>query len=435
MLIRNFLSLSFLTDINDYLVMSWSYFSGNVSLTADIKNGDEVCHGEDGARPGPERWQGDGRPLPGASMPPQHYDAWHGPHPNNLPGGVWYRGPPYGAPVPRGGYPMEPFPYYRPQIPAASFPNPQPGPPQGVVPRGVHSKNGEMYRPPVPDPCIRPGMPMQPGFYPAPMPYEGYYGPPMGYCGPNDRDIPFIGMAAAPVYSRYPGHSGPDPANLHARPSVRGPAGKSLVPEQVESDRPHDNRGPYKVLLKQHNGWDEKKGEKFEIPVASNVASTGKGDRQRRLWDDELAVDHRKHAKLDSQKAGDSESPRSSSVPETLGNLKPSDPISTENSVPAGSSAGVRRLVPPGQRDSSLFQKIEGLNAKARASGAGQDITNEHVADPAFVDSTQPSGICKPVTNEAGLSAQKGFETEMTSGQIVSRCFFNPLLLLQLPVT
>ncbi|MED6167060.1 hypothetical protein PIB30_115441, partial [Stylosanthes scabra] len=97
-------------------------------------------------RPGMEKWQGNTQPYPNAAVPPQHYDAWHGPSVNNPQNGVWFRGPaggpPFGNPVPPGGFPIEPFPYYRPHIPPTGLVNPPPVPPPGNGPRG-HPKNGD----------------------------------------------------------------------------------------------------------------------------------------------------------------------------------------------------------------------------------------------------------------------------------------------------
>ncbi|CAA0826668.1 modifier of snc1 [Striga hermonthica] len=78
---------------------------------------------DDDIHPRMEKWHGENPPHfnPNASAP-QHFNTWRGPPPMNNPAGVWYgggrpQGPPYGAPTVRpGGFPMEPFPFYRPQI-------------------------------------------------------------------------------------------------------------------------------------------------------------------------------------------------------------------------------------------------------------------------------------------------------------------------------
>ncbi|PPD78454.1 hypothetical protein GOBAR_DD24614 [Gossypium barbadense] len=277
--------------------------SGNENQKSGAANfwrRDNPPYSEDGVRPSMEKWHTDPRgphPYPNTAIPPQHYDAWHGPPINNHPGGVWYRGPPagppYGPPVPPGGFPLEPFPYYRPQIPGSAHANPRPVPPPGAGPRGPHPKNGDMYRGPMPDAFVRPGMPIRPAFYPGPVAYEGYYGPPMGYCNLNEREMPFMGMPAGPAYNRHPGQSAPDPGGSHARPSGFGPPGKALVAEHFESGHPNDNRGPYKVLLKQHEGWE---GKDEEHGSEDNVTSVvEKGDLKRTSsWENDWKADQRK---------------------------------------------------------------------------------------------------------------------------------------------
>ncbi|XP_057466429.1 protein MODIFIER OF SNC1 1-like isoform X2 [Actinidia eriantha] len=98
-------------------------------------------------RNGSQRFE-DGVPYLNANVPPQHFDAWHGP-PINPPPDVWYRGPPgcppYGTPIAPNGFPTEPSPYYHPQIPPTTLANSQPVPPPETAPRGHHPKNGDLY--------------------------------------------------------------------------------------------------------------------------------------------------------------------------------------------------------------------------------------------------------------------------------------------------
>ncbi|GAB4855553.1 hypothetical protein Ancab_024172, partial [Ancistrocladus abbreviatus] len=141
---------------------------------------------EDLPRLGTERWHGDPRPCPNPKIP-HHYESWHGASGVNPPGGIWFGGPPgapYGAPIAPGGFPMEPFPYYRPPVSAPGLPNSKAVPPPGAGHHGHHPKNGDSFRPHMPESYIRPAVPFRPGFFPGPVAYEGLYGPPMGFCNP-----------------------------------------------------------------------------------------------------------------------------------------------------------------------------------------------------------------------------------------------------------
>lgn len=153
--------IAFHITIDGYVISGDNSINANVTVNTWRRDGPQ--HVEEGMfQPPVEKWQGDPPPYLNANVPPQHFDAWRGP-PLNPPPGVWYRGPPGGPPyatpvgVGPGGFPMEPFPYYRPQIPPPALANSQPVP-QGPGPRGHHPKNGDMYRPHIPDGYVRPGM-------------------------------------------------------------------------------------------------------------------------------------------------------------------------------------------------------------------------------------------------------------------------------------
>ncbi|XVE54985.1 hypothetical protein DITRI_Ditri03aG0125000 [Diplodiscus trichospermus] len=399
----------------------------DISVNANLKGGhanswrrDNPPYSEDGVRPSREKWHADYQgphPYPNTGIPPQHYDAWHGPPINNHPGGVWYRGPPagppYGPPVAPGGFPLEPFPYYRPQIPGGSLANPQPVPPPGVGPRRPLPKNGDMYRGHMPDAFVRPGMPIRPAFYPGPVAYEGYYGPPMGYSNPNERDMSFMGMPAGPsAHNRYPGQNAPDPGGSHVRPSGYGPAGKTLAAEHLESGHPHDTRGPYKVLLKQHDGWE---GRDEEHRLDDNViASVEKGDKKRTSsWENDWKADQRKEEEVNirtvveeantqiiDHHGGDS----------ILGKVKPSKGV--ENAKAYGDVAAKKmghQEVPAPAKDSSLIQKIEGLNAKARASDGRYDSLSVCSREAQKNISQVVNPTAKHFTNEVGTGSHAVF--------------------------
>ncbi|GLT79481.1 hypothetical protein SLA2020_509670 [Shorea laevis] len=370
---------------------------GDVAVSANVRGGtgnsgrrDNPPAPEDGVRPSVEKWHADHQgphPFSNAGIHPQHYDAWHGPPINNHPGGVWYRGapggPPYGSPIPPGpgAFPLEPFPYYRPQIPGTALANPPPVPPPGAGPRALHPKNGDMYRPPIPDAYIRPGMPIRPGFYPPPVAYEGYYGPPMGYCNSSDRDMQFMGMAAGPAaYNRFPGPNAPDVGGSHARSSGYGHSGKALASEHGESGHLHDTRGPYKVLLKQHDGWDGKDEQKWEDKKV--LTSVEKDDQQKAsTWDNDVKVDHRDEEMNLRCMVGEEPPSHSIGIGQHRGggsiSMKVKPPESAENARTYDSISAKEMEAESlaASKDSSLIQKIEGLNAKARSSNGRYEAT------------------------------------------------------------
>ncbi|XP_024025321.1 protein MODIFIER OF SNC1 1 [Morus notabilis] len=433
--------------------------SGDMSASENFKNGtanswkrDDPSYGEDGGRPGMEKWQGNPQTYP---APPQNYDAWHGTPMNNPQGGVWFRGPPpYGNPVAPAGFPMEPYSYYRPQIPATGIPNPQPVPPPGAGPRGPHPKNGDMYRPHMPDAYVRPGMPIRPGFYPGPVAYEGYYGPPMGYCSSNERDVPFMGMAAGPaVYNRYSGQGAPEPGNSHGRYANN----QSQIGEQLESGQPQDNRGPYKVLLKQHDGWDRRNEEHRREGAVTNNSS--RGDQLRiSSWENDWRSDCKKDVESNTRKEPsdeasfetfDNHGPPSVPVkvksPEGGGNGKAVDDIS-EKKLESESSGGSKASQPhaTAPKDSSLIKKIEGLNAKVRASDGRSETmtvssgenqrnkfqanakanqnTNEAGRGPSYSERTHTAEITHPISHEVGISrGDKNFDSTAGTGTNISR--------------
>lgn len=434
-------------------------YSGDMPASENFKNGtanswkrDDPSHSEDGGRPGMEKWQGNPQTYP---TPPQNYDAWHGTPMNNPQGGVWFRGPPpYGNPVAPAGFPMEPYSYYRPQIPATGIPNPQPVPPPGAGPRGPHPKNGDMYRPHMPDAYVRPGMPIRPGFYPGPVAYEGYYGPPMGYCSSNERDVPFRGMAAGPaVYNRYSGQGAPEPGNSHGRYANN----QSQIGEQLESGQPQDTRGPYKVLLKQHDGWDRRNEEHRREGAVTNNSS--RGDQPRiSSWENDWRSDCQKDGESNTRNVPSDEAsfetfdnhgspsvPVKVKSPESGGNGKAVDDIS-EKKLESESSGWSKTSQPhaPAPKDSSLIQKIEGLNAKVRASDGRSETmtvssgenqrnkfqanakanqnTNEAGRGPSYSERTHTTEITHPISHEVGISrGDKNFDSTAGTGTNIPR--------------
>lgn len=338
----------------------------NEMVHADSKNGTVDTWTRDGS-PHAERWQGEPQQYVNPNVPPQHFDAWRGP-PMNAPPGVWYRGPPPPAgppypPVPHGGFPMEPFPYYRPQIPPNLAANSQSGPPQGPGPRGHqhhHPRSGDFYRPQMPEPFMRPGMPMRPGFYPGPVPYDGYFGPPMGY-NPSDHDISFMGMP--PVYNMgLPQNPSELNNDSHVRGGVRGSAGNMFVSEHMDSIPPEESRGPYKVVRKRENerdDADDMEGENLEKSDQPRPPSFHKNE-----WGTDT---RRRNEDMPSRRNIGSQGYVSESVI-----LHSVDGPHASNEG-WGSSTEVPQDIPAKPKDSSLIQKIEGLNAKVRSSDVRGD--------------------------------------------------------------
>ncbi|KAL8118367.1 protein MODIFIER OF SNC1 1-like [Apium graveolens] len=372
-------------------------YEKTVTSESDVKGGntntwkrDNTRHAEDGFEPNSNSWQGGYHQHFMNTNVPQHFDTWRGP-PMNSPAGVWYRGPPggqqgppggqpYGPPVPAGGFPLEPFPYYRPQMPPGiSQAVPQQVPANG--PRGHHPKNGDMYRPQIPDAYMHPGMPIRPGFYP-PVPYDNYYNAPMGY-NPRERDIPLMGMSTGPpVFNRFPAQGTPDHSNTHGR------VGGHEQVEFVNSDEP---RGPYKVLTKQHNDLDGQ-GEKgsWENTAPGNVSLPEKGSQQRapfrnKEWGtdsrrDEMHSRRSAHSEYSSSRKYDGTVNLLNSAgvrsPETIDRVNWNRGKKSETACAPYSYPEVPHVLAAAPKDSTLLQKIEGLNAKARASDYRQEVAS-----------------------------------------------------------
>ncbi|KAH9606480.1 hypothetical protein KSS87_009434 [Heliosperma pusillum] len=375
---------------------------------------------EDGPRPSMERWHGDSHLYQNPNIGPPHYDSWRGaPSANPPPGGVWYRGPhgppSYGGPVPPGGFHMEPFPYYHPQNPAPG--NSHPIPP-GAGHHGHHPQNGDMYRPHLQESFMRPGLPMRPGFYPGPVPFEGYYRPQMGFCNPNERDLPFMGMPAGPICNRPTNQNAPDLNNSHPR-SFEG-----RRPDQVDPDHLHDPRGNYKVLVKQNDGEYQNNKEKWGHRVITDVSNREKGilskaPLQENAWGDDYQnrdnFGYGKNAANDEVPFRPPDNRYHSSNP---ANPKLSDSVFNVEKSSTRPGIGDRGT----SRDHSLIQKIEGLNAKARSSGVNafngdEPIEREEADTGVVLGRHYPTGSLVPVSRDTDLIAsEKTVESIMAGG-------------------
>ncbi|XP_042064961.1 protein MODIFIER OF SNC1 1-like isoform X1 [Salvia splendens] len=371
----------------------------------DVKHGtvntwraETTPHTEDDIPPSMEKWQG-GPHQYYPNTAPQRFEGWHGP-PMNGPSGGWYggrpRGPAFGAHVPPGGFPMEPFPYYRPQIRppplAGSQPVRQPGP------RGPHPKNGDLYRPQMHEAYPRPGMQFRPNFYPGPpgpMRFEGYYGPPMGYCN-NERDMPYMGMPTAPhVYNGYPAPA-PDISNSQGRATVHGPTGKTM-PEQVEAGHSEETRGPKRVPVNIHNEYEQEDSDHWEQHLPPDISHHGKirfpTSSQKTEWGAEEVGEESVSIKrmAPNQNPSNSCGNRIHSADhikvkafEGMSNTKGLDDNWTNRSEippfpsvePQLAVASERDTVPDTTKNAALIHKIDGLNAKFRVSDGWSDSMN-----------------------------------------------------------
>ncbi|GFP79899.1 protein modifier of snc1 1 [Phtheirospermum japonicum] len=383
---------------------------------ADVKHGtvntwraDGPQGADDDIHPSMEKWHGGDNPQYfNSPTAPQHFDAWRGP-PMNGPASVWYgggpRGPPFGAPVRPGGFPLEPFPYYRPQIAPPPLAGSQPVPPQG--PRGPHPKNGDLYRPQLPDAYARPGMPpFRPGFYPGPpgppgpMAFESFYGPPMGY----ERDLPYMGMAAGPpVYnSSYPGPA-PDLGSSHGR-NGRGHHGGKTSSEQMDSE--DNTQGPKRVTLKSRNQCDQREeGEAREHNVQQSDVSYPEKNRlpiissRKSEWGAEEDTDEAMYAKrrapsekhshnFEHMHSADGVKVKSfdgmgnaKAVHDNWSNVPKSGPSFPPEMSQVHPGSERDSSVPAVTKNSTLMQKIDGLNAKIRVSDGRNDSPSVYNRD------------------------------------------------------
>ncbi|GFZ07831.1 hypothetical protein Acr_19g0007680 [Actinidia rufa] len=150
--------------------------------------------------------------------------------------------------------------------------------------------------------------------------------------------------------------------------------------ESVHSD---DSRGSDKVLLKPHNEWDRKRGGQREhvIPVNDNFEKgnqprNSSQKRQRGLEDGEdeeiysgkMLVGDSRSRNFANQGTCSSDSIKVKS-PESRGKVKALDgSLVNKSENTASTIPQLSQIFPATPRDPQLIQKIEGLNAKARAS-------------------------------------------------------------------
>ncbi|KAG6413321.1 hypothetical protein SASPL_126030 [Salvia splendens] len=335
--------------------------------TVNTWRAESTQHAEDGIHPSMENWQGDPHQYY-PNTAPQRFEGWRGP-PMNGPSGGWYggrpRGPAFGAHVPPGGFPLEPYPYYRPQM-------------------------HEAYP--------RPGMQFRANFYPGPpgpMPFEGYYGPPMGYCN-NEREMPYMGMPTGPpVYNGYPAPT-PDISNSHGRTTARRPTGKTIS-EQVETGHSEETRAPKRVPLNMHNEYEQEEGDHWEQHVPPNILHPGKirfpASSRKTEWGAEEDAKEAVSAKRTAPSQNPSNShgnrihsadmkvkavdgmPNSKGLDDNRTNQSEAPP-SFPSVVPQLPVSSERDAAPATTKKAALIHKIDGLNAKFRVTDGWNDSTN-----------------------------------------------------------
>ncbi|CAN4088102.1 unnamed protein product [Withania somnifera] len=395
---------------------------------------------EDPPEHGMEKWQGDPHQFHGPNVPPQHFDAWRGPR-MNTPSALWYRGPPggppYGAPVPPGSFPIDPFPYFPPQMPPPDIAKSHPVPPPGPGSRGHHPRGGDMYRPQIADTYIRPNMPFRPGFYSGPVAFDGYYGPPMGYCNSNEREIPLMGMPPGPpVYNRYSGpKTPPDPSNTNAGIGSHY-ANTKATPEVLESAHPDDAKGPYRVLLK-HDASEEEETWEHATPTngqyhdRSCQRSLQKHERGGEYGDEKESYSRSTpgsgncYLRSYGDRGGDCSDTTNANSVEGINTMKVADGSWTKKSGYVESPGGVppsslapEKISAPAvtAKDSSLMQKIEGLNAKVRASDGCYEAP--YVSSGEDINKADLNSMAKNSVNEAkgGLMSSERTHTSGTTG-------------------
>ncbi|CAH9148598.1 unnamed protein product [Cuscuta epithymum] len=401
------------------------------SSEQDVKNGavgmwrrDGPYHVDDGIQGGMNMWQGDPHhQYANSDIPPHHFDAWRGSHVPPLTG-AWYRGhpgvPPYGPHSGPGGFPFEQYPHYRPhQIPHLA--NSHAVPPQGHGPRGPHPRSNDFYRAHMPESYVRPGMPFQPGYYPGPVGFEGYYGPPpMGYCNSSKQDISLMGMPPGPtVLNRFPAPNAHDPNNSNARSTSHGGGNNMFLPEQGECVHHDYARPPYKVLLKHHderNRGDER-GDTWKRSPA--LANTSHGDGichepggMKNEWEvhssEEAINENSKSHSVDIRRDISSDNVKFESV-EGLDSISPAPYGWDKRSVTMEPSHGMAiqkgTVLAVARKESTLMKKIEGLNAKVRAHDDHFGPRNEEQNRP-FVNAKVESA-----TDDDTRSSTKYYET------------------------
>ncbi|KAK1269944.1 hypothetical protein QJS04_geneDACA005073 [Acorus gramineus] len=344
--------------------------------------------------PNVEKWQRDPQKTllyPHSNMPPHQFDPWRG-HPvrNPMEAG-WYRGSPqhgpYTPPGMPGSYPpVEPFPFYPAQ------PIPRPGGP-GVF----YPKNGETFRPHMPDSRVvsnLPVVPVKPGGYPSPMPYDGYYGPPRGgFSNPNERDAQFIGIRPRPgAYNYYPNQN---PGTFHAKPG-----GCILTVDKETGHAKEAPQGAYKVLLKHHDSWGgDDADDKKEDLVQSVPGSSVRGD--------DLGCGKNEQMEISESASGEKDSSQSSSHRREPKKGFIKDRLADDALVKNPEKAAFLQCTQHhavSKKDATLIEKVESLNTKARKPDVRYDAGAGSAREDKLKETRNVSMKADHSTKEVGTS-------------------------------
>ncbi|KAL5700358.1 hypothetical protein ACHQM5_025813 [Ranunculus cassubicifolius] len=378
--------------------ISETFHSDDGSLTASSERGAVSTHEnnileiEAGDQHVVEKWQRENNPYPTQNMPPQ-FGPWHGP-PQGPPNGVWYRAPfagPYGPPGPPGSYCPDPFAYYHTRHPSRPAGNMQPVVQPGSAPGGYYPDKGESHRPHMPDSYMQPVMPYGPGPYPVQMPYDGYYGPPrVGPGIPSEQRPPVMNIPTR-GYNRYPVQNAhPDPATFHGSSGYGPSSTRAMEQGGSASGQPHgSHQGPYKVLLKHHDGWGENDSREKREHSVTTLDRDNLPGKPREIGQ---GMDLRHDEQGISTKVSSVAAP--SQYGGSRGDHFPSERTNKVNRVEESLVRKSGTLSVPEddtqrKRNPTLIEKIESLNQKARIRGLSpksDDTPNEAPVTP-IIDS------------------------------------------------
>ncbi|XP_072954632.1 protein MODIFIER OF SNC1 1-like isoform X2 [Typha angustifolia] len=413
----------------------------------DTLNTDKSSHVGDGSQPN-ANWHRElkqSQPY-NLNMAPHHFDSWRAPL-ARPPDGNWPRvgapGGPYRPGVANpGGFPVDPFVYY-PQFQLNSEAALRPGAGQG----GYHPKPGEAYNPHLPPNSYmgagHPVLPATPGVYHTPIPFDGYYGPPRAnFCGTGEREVPFMGVTNQPiVLNQHTNHNDKhDPGQFQRR------SGKHdrLVPyEKIESDRTH---GQYKVLLKQHDGWESSHAQERKDQAVTTHLSHPDGSVPA-----ETTREAEKHMDSKKDKVPLKPEPDLKDLPGAASNWRgSSNNVTIElQQSPCEANDGVLSTKPKStsvihdqqpviRKNASLIEKIEGLNNKARSSHIQSEVeqlsskedkakfkvVNAKTDHPAKVvcsnvSQAETAAKAAPISCEVNLSAIESSQKVPTDSKVV----------------
>ncbi|RWR94052.1 protein MODIFIER OF SNC1 1 [Cinnamomum micranthum f. kanehirae] len=377
---------------------------GNVNTW---KRDESPCHGGL-APPSMEKCQSDPQlpqMHPNLHMPPHHIDPWHGLPILNPPEGAWHRGGhpgvPYGPAFPPGSYSHQHLGYYHSQLPSRPTSNLQAGSNPGVRPGSCQLNSGDAYHPHLPDSYIFPNhpvIPVRPGAYTGPPP-NGYYVPPrMNFRSSNEQFHSTEMIAGPRVYNRHSNQNAhPDINKYHARP-VRYDPTSTMANEQMPSAHSQDtHRGPYKVLLKQHDAWGEKDatdGKKQDSMLVSLSHSETVRPSGLLVEENDLEGKWKKDEQIDFSKSsvgedvsfhhtndqrGCSSVPSAENLPDNVDKAKVLDEMKRPEttSIPAEGSPPFIGV----NKNATLIDKIERLNTKARNYGRQNEVGAVNVVE------------------------------------------------------